>query len=51
MTDDRSGIGDRMDGGYEPPILIEPQGGPIPQGQDSNDTDTDTDTEDGDEPE
>jgi hypothetical protein len=26
-----SGLGDRMDGDYTPPILVEPEGGPIPQ--------------------
>lgn len=26
-----TGLRDRMDGGYEPPILADPKGGPIPQ--------------------
>ncbi|WP_433731027.1 hypothetical protein ACQP2Y_21630 [Actinoplanes sp. CA-051413] len=30
MSDQRSGLAARMDGDYEPPILVEPQGGPIP---------------------
>jgi hypothetical protein len=27
---DGSTLGDRMDGDYQPPILTEPKGGPIP---------------------
>jgi hypothetical protein len=30
MTDDPSTLEDRMAGDYEPPILVEPVGGPIP---------------------
>jgi hypothetical protein len=35
MNDQRSGLTARMDGDYEPPILVEPQGGPIPTRNDS----------------
>ena len=28
---DVTGMESRMDGGYEPPILVEPVGGPIPE--------------------
>jgi hypothetical protein len=28
----KSTLGDRMGGGYEPPILAEPQGGTVPDG-------------------
>lgn len=31
MSDQRSAIADRMDGDYQPPIMVEPQGGPIPE--------------------
>lgn len=35
MTDQRTGLEARMDGDYEPTILVEPQGGPIPTRNDS----------------
>jgi hypothetical protein len=35
MSEQRSGLAARMDGDYEPPILVEPQGGPIPARTDS----------------
>lgn len=32
--DDASGLGARMDGGYQPLVLSEPRGGPVPDGTD-----------------
>lgn len=31
----------RMDGGYEPPILVEPPGGPVPEWQPNDDIEQD----------
>jgi hypothetical protein len=30
MSDQKEAFGQRMDGGYETPILVEPAGGPVP---------------------
>lgn len=38
-------LADRMDGDYQPPILVEPKGGPIPAGDDPVDPPADPDTD------
>lgn len=34
-TDEGTGVRARMAGGYQPPIIAEPKGGAVPDGEDS----------------
>lgn len=48
MTDDEAAarldrMRERQDGGYQPPILAEPKGGPIPEWRPANDDQDETD--------